>query len=84
MVTKLFKYALLLEAEVVSQAARKVQEISETFVKNNTDNDYEESLSNVFDGVEQTIKNFSPQIEKVSESVNKIRSNILDFPKKVI
>ena len=82
MIAKYLKYALLIEAEVVSMAARKVQEVTEQFVKKNADTEYEESLYNFFDGIEKTIKDFSPQIEKVTDSVNKIKGNILDFPKK--
>jgi hypothetical protein len=82
MIKKYLKYAMLLEAEVISLAAQKVQEITEQFVRKNADNEYEESLSNFFDGIEKTIKDFSPQIEKVTDSVNKIKDNILDFPKR--
>jgi hypothetical protein len=82
MIAKYLKYAILLEAEVISMAAKKVQEVTELFVKSNADTEYEESLSNFFDGIEKTIKDFSPQIEKVTDSVNKIKDNILDFPRR--
>lgn len=80
-ISKYVKYAILLNAEVVSLSAQKIQEISEEFVKKNTDSDYEDSLSNIIDGVEKTLKDFSPQLEKVTDSVNKIKDNILLFPK---
>ncbi len=83
-VSKFFKYATLVEAEIISMLAKRVQEVTEDFVKNNTNAEYEESLSNFFDGIEKTIKDFSPQIEKVTDSVSKIKDNILDFPKKKI
>lgn len=84
MINKYLKYAMLLEAEVLSMTARKVQENCEEFVRRNSDPDYEKSLSNIFDGIENTFKNLSPQIEKLSSSVNKIKDNILDFPQKKV
>ena len=83
-VSKYVKYAMLVEAEILAMTAKKVQHITEEFVRNNTDNEYEESLSSIFDGIEKTLKDFSPQIEKVSNSVHKLKDNILDFPRKKI
>lgn len=86
MLAKFFKYAMLLEAEVALLAAKKIQEASEEFVRKNSDSEYEQSLNELFNGVagiSQKFKGFAPKIEKVTDSVNKIRTNILDFPKKV-
>ncbi|GIW22759.1 MAG: hypothetical protein KatS3mg068_1766 [Candidatus Sericytochromatia bacterium] len=69
---KFLKYTLLIEAEIVSRLAKKIQEDSELFVKKFSDKDYEQSISDIFDGVEKTMENFVPKIEKVKESVGKI------------
>lgn len=85
MLAKFIKYAMLVEAEVVLLAAKKVQEVSEEFVRKNSDSEYEESLTNLFDGfhdLTKKVKDISPQIEKVTNSVNKFKDNILDFPKR--
>jgi hypothetical protein len=71
-ISKFFKYLSLIEAEIISKFAKKIQENSEAFVKNYSDKDYEQSISDIFDGVEKTMGNFVPKIEKVKESVNKI------------
>ncbi|MBC7475695.1 MAG: hypothetical protein H7263_15540 [Candidatus Sericytochromatia bacterium] len=83
MLGKFFKYAALLEAEVVSSIAMKIKEVSDDFVKKNSDLDYEESLEDMFNNVREKVKSLSPKIEKVTNSVNRIRDNILDFPKKI-
>ena len=86
MLAKFFKYVMLVEAEVILLAAKKVQEVSEEFVRTNSDDDYEQGLNDLFDnvaGISRKVKDISPNIEKVANSVNKIRNNILDFPKKV-
>jgi hypothetical protein len=71
-VSKFFKYASLIEAEIIAKFAKRIQEDSELFVKKYSDKDYEQSISDIFDGVEKTMGNFVPKIEKVKESVNKI------------
>lgn len=71
-VSKFFKYASLIEAEVIAKVAKRIQEDSESFVKKYSDKDYEQSISDIFDGVEKTMGNFVPKMEKVKESVNKI------------
>lgn len=83
MLAKFVKYALLLEAEVVSMTAEKIKSVSEEFVRKNADEEYSESLDELFDGIRNKVKSFSPQIDKVTNSVNKIKDNILDFPKRV-
>ncbi len=83
MLGKFFKYAALLEAEVVSSIAMKIKEVSDDFVKKNSDLEYEESLEDMFNNVREKVKSLSPKIEKVTNSVNRIRDNILDFPKKI-
>ena len=83
MLSKLLKYTALLQAEVISSAAKKIKEASEDFVKKNSDLEYEESLEDMFNNVREKVKSLSPKIEKMTNSVNKIRDNILDFPKKI-
>ena len=83
MLAKFFKYTLLLEAEVVAIAAERIKEVTENFVKKNADSDYENSLDELFTGIRARVQDISPRIEKVTNSVNKIRDNILDFPKRV-
>jgi|LakWasMet13_LOW5_FD_contig_21_574206_length_688_multi_4_in_0_out_0_2 predicted translin family RNA/ssDNA-binding protein len=85
MLAKFFKYAMLVEAEIVLRVAKKVQEASEDFVRKNADEEYEQSLTDLFDGfdeISQKVKNISPKLEKVTDSVNKFKDNILDFPKR--
>lgn len=86
MLAKFFKYVMLVEAEVISRIAKKVQETSEDFVRKNADVEYEQSLTNLFDGfddISQKVKTtISPKFDKVTDSVNKFRDNILDFPKR--
>ena len=84
MVKKYLKYGTLLQAEIISRLAKKVQESTEDFVRKNTNADYEQTLSDTFDDIEQKIRDFSPQLEMVSNSVNKIKDNILDFQKKKV
>lgn len=69
---KFLKYTLLIEAEIISKLAKKIQDDSESFVKKYSDREYEQSISDIFDGVEKTMGNFVPKMEKVKESVGKI------------
>lgn len=83
MLQKYVKYALLLNASVISSVSQKIFEATDQFVKTNADDDYKNSLSETFDNIQKNFREFSPQIEKVTESVNKVRDNILDFSKKI-
>ncbi len=85
MLEKFLKYATLLEAEVIIMAAKKVQEVSEEFVRKNADTEYEQSLNDLFNGfddISQKVKHLTPKIDKVTNTVNKFKDNILDFPKR--
>ena len=85
MLAKFFKYVMLVEAEIVLRVAKKVQEASEDFVRKNADEAYEQSLTDLFDGfdgISRKVKDISPKFEKVTDSVNKFKDNILDFPKR--
>lgn len=86
MLSKFVRYAMLVEAEIVLRIAKKVQETSEDFVRKNADVEYEQSLTNLFDGfddISQKVKTtISPKFDKVTDSVNKFRDNILDFPRR--
>lgn len=83
MLQKYVKYALLLNASVISSVSQKIFETTDQFVKTNADEDYKNALSETFDNIQKNFREFSPQIEKVTESVNKVRDNILDFSKKI-
>jgi peptidoglycan hydrolase CwlO-like protein len=83
MLQKYVKYALLLNASVISSVSQKIFETTDQFVKTNADEDYKNALSETFDNIQKSFREFSPQIEKVTESVNKVRDNILDFSKKI-
>lgn len=83
MLQKYVKYALLLNATVVSSVSQKIFENTENFVKENADDDYKNYLSETIDNLQKNFREISPQIEKVADSVNKVRDNILDFSKKI-
>ncbi len=78
MIKKHIKYALLINAEVILLSAKIVKEISEDFIRKNVDTDYEKSLSDIFDGIEQKVKDLSPHLDKI----NDLKNNVVDFKKK--
>jgi len=82
MLSKYLKYALLLNAEIVSQIAGKVKENTEKFVNENADQEYKISLDKTWDDLRQRINDISPKIDLVNGYIEKIKENIPQFDKK--
>lgn len=81
MLKKSLKYALLINAEVIKLASKRIKESSETFLKENVDSDYEKTLSDTFDNIEKNVRDLSPHIDKSITTIKTLKDNIVDFSK---
>jgi non-homologous end joining protein Ku len=76
MVPNFLKYALTLQAELLSMVAEEIHHKAEDFVRQNSDDGYEAYLAQLVDNIERTVDTLATPFEPVIQGMNKLQQDL--------